>query len=203
MKSAKANLLVVGVGVESALQSASFAALLAEADAAALAAERRRRPDLLDAAEGACDEGVLLLGRVRFEAAERERHQASFDGLRALVARLRAEVRRPCCRPTATPAGPPSFRCMRILPADGRRPTALGVQGTLTDEEKAEIMQAMQQDPGWHAGGMHWHTCPNGHVYAVGNCGHAMQRSSCPECGAAIGGVGGLLAAGNRAAADF
>lgn len=33
-----------------------------------------------------------------------------------------------------------------------------------------------------------WYACPNGHVYAIGNCGGAMEESVCRECGVAIGG---------------
>lgn len=33
-----------------------------------------------------------------------------------------------------------------------------------------------------------WFRCPEGHMYAIGECGGAMQRSRCPECGAVIGG---------------
>ncbi|XP_014216560.1 NFX1-type zinc finger-containing protein 1-like [Copidosoma floridanum] len=34
----------------------------------------------------------------------------------------------------------------------------------------------------------HWFKCPNGHYYAIGECGGAMQRSKCIECKASIGG---------------
>lgn len=46
----------------------------------------------------------------------------------------------------------------------------------------------------------HLYRCPNGHMYVIGECGGAMQRSRCPECGAAIGGAGHNLTAGNAAA---
>jgi hypothetical protein len=44
--------------------------------------------------------------------------------------------------------------------------------------------------------------CPNGHLYAVGECGGPMQRATCPECGAAIGGEDHRAAAGNVARPD-
>lgn len=28
--------------------------------------------------------------------------------------------------------------------------------------------------------------CPNGHIYATGECGGAMQTNICPECGTEI-----------------
>eukprot|EP00796_Vickermania_ingenoplastis_P010581 gene10580-7349_t len=35
----------------------------------------------------------------------------------------------------------------------------------------------------------HWFRCPNGHLYAIGECGGAMQEAKCPECGATVGGT--------------
>ena len=37
--------------------------------------------------------------------------------------------------------------------------------------------------------GGHWYECPNGHPYAIGECGGAMEKSVCPECNAEIGGL--------------
>ncbi len=34
----------------------------------------------------------------------------------------------------------------------------------------------------------HWNKCPNGHYYAIGECGGAMEVSRCPDCSAQIGG---------------
>lgn len=45
--------------------------------------------------------------------------------------------------------------------------------------------------------------CPNGHVYVIGECGQAMQRGRCPECGAAIGGAGHQLDATNVRAEEL
>jgi len=44
----------------------------------------------------------------------------------------------------------------------------------------------------------HCYTCPNGHIYIIGECGRAMEESSCPECGARIGGRSHTLVANNR-----
>ena len=38
--------------------------------------------------------------------------------------------------------------------------------------ERQEIMKALNLGKG------HWYTCPNGHVYAIGECGGAMQACS-------------------------
>lgn len=44
----------------------------------------------------------------------------------------------------------------------------------------------------------HWYTCPNGHIFSIGECGGAMQTSRCNECGEAIGGSGHTLMGTNR-----
>ena len=36
----------------------------------------------------------------------------------------------------------------------------------------------------------HWFECPNGHMYAIGECGGAVEESKCPDCGSVIGGRG-------------
>jgi hypothetical protein len=36
---------------------------------------------------------------------------------------------------------------------------------------------------------LHWFTCPNGHAFTIGECGHATQAAICPECGIKIGGI--------------
>ncbi len=71
-------------------------------------------------------------------------------------------------------------------------------------EKKAIFKALMRADsslrtPGWTGQG-HAFTCPNGHVYFIGECGGATQESRCPECGARIGGRGHSLTAGNRVA---
>ncbi|KAF8748917.1 P-loop containing nucleoside triphosphate hydrolase protein [Rhizoctonia solani] len=49
----------------------------------------------------------------------------------------------------------------------------------------------------------HFYQCPNGHPYVIGECGGAMQVSTCPECGAAIGGSHHRSLAGNTHANEF
>ena len=66
-----------------------------------------------------------------------------------------------------------------------------GLEG-LTREERVMIVKAMNFAKG------HWYKCPNGHIYAIGECGGANQQRSCPECGATIGGVDHRLAEGNQ-----
>ena len=62
----------------------------------------------------------------------------------------------------------------------------------LTPEERVMIVKAMNFSQG------HWYKCPNGHIYAIGECGGAMQQRSCPECGETIGGTDHRLAQGNK-----
>ncbi|KAI0332312.1 P-loop containing nucleoside triphosphate hydrolase protein [Cubamyces sp. BRFM 1775] len=49
----------------------------------------------------------------------------------------------------------------------------------------------------------HFYKCPNGHTFVIGDCGGAVERSYCPECGAAIGGTGHSLIANNSRATDL
>ena len=36
--------------------------------------------------------------------------------------------------------------------------------------------------------GTTFYKCPNGHLYAIGECGRPMEESKCPDCGSIIGG---------------
>jgi len=73
-------------------------------------------------------------------------------------------------------------------------------------EEKREIFLALSAEVGTNNNisyGGHWYVCPNGHPYAIGECGGAMQEGRCIECGSPIGGGSHQLVAGNRRASDF
>lgn len=67
----------------------------------------------------------------------------------------------------------------------------------LTPEEKKQIVSAVGLSKG------HWYKCPNGHIYAIGECGGAMERSTCPECKAVIGGERHKLEKGNELAPEM
>lgn len=62
----------------------------------------------------------------------------------------------------------------------------------ITREEQIKVIKALNLSSG------HIFTCPNGHFYAIGECGGAMEVSRCPECNSQIGGSNHLLVAGNR-----
>lgn len=66
-----------------------------------------------------------------------------------------------------------------------------GLEG-LTPEERVMIVKAMNFSQG------HWYKCPNGHIYAIGDCGGAMEQRQCPDCGATIGGTHHRLVQGNQ-----
>ena len=67
----------------------------------------------------------------------------------------------------------------------------------VTKEEKIQIVRAIGLKQG------HWFKCRNGHFYAIGECGGAMEESKCPECGAVIGGQHHRLADDNELAPEM
>lgn len=71
--------------------------------------------------------------------------------------------------------------------------TGLGI----SNEEREQVLQAMGLRQG------HWFKCPNGHIYAIGDCGGAMQEAVCNECGARIGGGSHTLRSDNRLANEM
>ncbi|KAG0342037.1 hypothetical protein BG000_007230 [Podila horticola] len=70
----------------------------------------------------------------------------------------------------------------------------------LTQAEKFEIYRAMQIE--LHGPG-HFYCFPNGHPYVIGECGRAMQESTCPECGARVGGSHHHLVNGNQVDTEY
>lgn len=67
----------------------------------------------------------------------------------------------------------------------------------ISEEERVQIVTAMGYPRG------HWFKCPNGHIYAIGDCGGAMQRATCPECREVIGGQNHTLERSNRLASEM
>ncbi|PYH53314.1 putative NF-X1 finger and helicase domain protein, partial [Aspergillus niger CBS 101883] len=55
----------------------------------------------------------------------------------------------------------------------------------VSNEERMAVITAMNRE---FRGTGHWYYCPNGHPFTIGECGGAMQVSTCPECGAQVGG---------------
>ncbi|XP_054765454.2 NFX1-type zinc finger-containing protein 1-like isoform X2 [Lytechinus pictus] len=52
----------------------------------------------------------------------------------------------------------------------------------ISDRERLQVVHAVGLSQG------HWFKCKEGHVYAIGECGGAMEHARCPECGSVIGG---------------
>lgn len=76
--------------------------------------------------------------------------------------------------------------------------------GELSADEAQMIFRAMPEMAGnGYTGQGHWYCCPNGHVYAVGDCGGTVAVSQCPECGAVIGGERYVLDEANTVAHEF
>ncbi|KAK2748145.1 hypothetical protein FQN57_001269 [Myotisia sp. PD_48] len=71
---------------------------------------------------------------------------------------------------------------------------------TLTNEERMAVLSAMAQE---FRGTGHWYYCENGHPFTIGECGGAMELSSCPECGAPVGGQHHRTVDGVRPADDL
>lgn len=55
------------------------------------------------------------------------------------------------------------------------------------------MVQKALMEAGVDRGAKRWFTCPNGHPFAIGNCGGAVMESTCPECNVKIGGTGHKL----------
>jgi MoxR-like ATPase len=68
---------------------------------------------------------------------------------------------------------------------------------TMPDDPLYMAMQALM-GAGAETGANRWYTCPNGHPFAIGQCGGAMEESKCPACGEKIGGMGHNLVGTNK-----
>ncbi|CAL8145279.1 unnamed protein product [Orchesella dallaii] len=73
----------------------------------------------------------------------------------------------------------------------------LKVTVKLTEEEKKEVVGAFGGRPG------RWFKCCNGHVYVITECGGAMEKGNCPECGVEIGGLQHSMAEWNYLATEM
>eukprot|EP00899_Mesostigma_viride_P026981 jgi/Mesvir1/7468/Mv25119-RA.2 len=95
-----------------------------------------------------------------------------------------------------------------IFQARMHRALRAGEYGVRTDAQQEERLAREEMDAmvgamrgQVRAGG--WYRCPNGHPYAIGDCGGAMQEARCPTCGRAIGGRQHRLRADNQNALDI
>ncbi|NXR63910.1 ZNFX1 protein, partial [Rhadina sibilatrix] len=67
----------------------------------------------------------------------------------------------------------------------------------ISEAERVQIVSAIGCPRG------HWFKCKNGHIYVIGECGGAMQRSTCPECQEVIGGTNHTLESSNSLASEM
>ncbi|NXC23528.1 ZNFX1 protein, partial [Campylorhamphus procurvoides] len=67
----------------------------------------------------------------------------------------------------------------------------------ISEAERVEIVKAIACPRG------HWFKCKNGHIYVIGECGGAMERSKCPECHEVIGGTNHALDSTNSLAPEM
>jgi hypothetical protein len=68
---------------------------------------------------------------------------------------------------------------------------------TMASDPLYMAMQALMA-AGDDRGANRWYTCANGHPFAIGACGGAMEESTCPACGAKIGGMDHKLNESNK-----
>ncbi|NXO70779.1 ZNFX1 protein, partial [Phainopepla nitens] len=67
----------------------------------------------------------------------------------------------------------------------------------ISEAERVQIVSAIGCPRG------HWFKCKNGHIYVIGECGGAMQTSTCPECHEVIGGTNHTLESSNSLASEM
>ncbi|XP_048505861.1 NFX1-type zinc finger-containing protein 1-like isoform X3 [Athalia rosae] len=80
---------------------------------------------------------------------------------------------------------------------EGLKITVRNSRQKITEHEKKMIVRVMGFEQG------HWFKCPNGHVYAVADCGGPTIESRCNECGATIGGTSHRLRSNNSLAGEM
>ncbi|XP_024542459.1 NFX1-type zinc finger-containing protein 1 [Selaginella moellendorffii] len=85
--------------------------------------------------------------------------------------------------------------CEIVLRHDKNNASAESLKEMVRKRLTHQVMEAMQTAESNLRG--KWYQCPEGHVYAVGDCGRPYAESRCPDCGSTIGGLHDL-AAGNK-----
>jgi hypothetical protein len=78
----------------------------------------------------------------------------------------------------------------------------LGVFDEIQYEEAAMVYKALL-DANEFSGTGHAYRCSSNHLFFIGECGMAMQESTCPDCGEKIGGSNHTLNGTNSHAQDF
>jgi len=82
--------------------------------------------------------------------------------------------------------------CDIILRRNPRHSKTLEIRGEVmtVNRVKREVVEVMTKEVGERG---HWYTCPNGHLYVLGecgepmgDCGEPMQAPQCPDCKATV-----------------
>lgn len=75
---------------------------------------------------------------------------------------------------------------------------------TMSKEELYELLKALAAENSRDFSAGHWHKCGTcGYLFAIGNCGGAMEESTCPDCKNRIGGQSHTLNANTTIADDL
>ena len=72
----------------------------------------------------------------------------------------------------------------------------------ISDLEREQIVEILRNEKYGVKKGA-WFKCPNGHIYAIADCGGAVMEAKCHECGATIGGGNHRLRSDNRLAGEM
>jgi hypothetical protein len=80
----------------------------------------------------------------------------------------------------------------------------LKLRGAMSEEERRKLVEEQRKMLMAVEGrASHWFKCSKGHLYVIGDCGGAMERSQCPECGEGIGGQAHQLVNSSRPAFEL
>lgn len=130
---------------------------------------------------------LQVLGNLVSTLKEKERNQIKLNSESVKVLLLMEKILTDIWRPFN---GTQEERWKELTTQLKETMTGLGI----SEVEKREVVAAMGPARG------HWYSCPNGHVYNIGDCGGATVEANCPDCHERIGGAGHRLLASNRAA---
>ena len=95
---------------------------------------------------------------------------------------------------------PEDVELLRVLFANNIGPVLLLAYTHHALDQRRRRSSVLRLTP---SSGLPSYQCPNGHPFAVGQCGQTMQEAHCPECGATIGGTLHQLRSDNTRDEEF